>query len=483
MTEATVRIGTQGSLRVEGSYRDPEGFVFFHNDRVFRAVSPRLANILERCQNHGLLQKLIARRWIVGTQIVTSPLLRAALAQEYPGWHHFLEHDRIPLVTYPYEWCVSMLADAALLTLDLQIELIEAGFSLKDASPFNVQFLGSRPTFIDLGSIEVPKRFDLWYALGQFQRMFLYPLLLVRHCGWDLRSYFVSNLNGRDPAFMVKALGQLGRWRPSVMLDVTLPWLLGKSAGRRPEPIPNPQSHLSLNRAPQLWNLRRLRRKIARLADDYRPRGVWVDYASNCTYDRSAEEAKRDFVRSTLQQAQPGWVLDLGCNTGEYSLLAGEIGSKVIAIDQDHDAIETLYRRIRGRDLPVWPLVIDITNPTPALGLRNRERSSFTERVHPDYVLALALLHHLLVSANLSLYQIAQLLYELSSEGAIVEFVPPTDPMFQHLLRFRSDSFDHITLDEFRRTFGTRFTIVREFPIPNSQRVLFWLRKSVPATL
>lgn len=481
MSEVTVAGQGQSSLRVEGSYRDPEGFVFFRDGRVFRAITPQLAGILERCRSQGLLQRLIERGWLVGTEVVASPVLRATLTREHPGWYHFLEHARLPLVTYPYEWCVSMLADAGLLTLDLQAELVEAGFSLKDASPFNVQFVGSRPTFIDAGSIEVPKRLDLWYALGQFQRMFLYPLLLARHRGWDLRSYFVANLNGRDPAFMVRALGHLGRWRPSVLLDVTLPWLLAKSSGNRSAATRSPEPQLSVDRTPQLWNLRRLRRKVARLANGYRPRGVWVDYTSNCTYDALAEQGKRDFVRTALEQARPCWVLDLGCNTGEYSLLAAEIGAHVIAVDQDHDAVEILYRRIRGRHVPIWPLVIDITNPTPALGLRNRERLSFAERIRADYAIALALIHHLLVGANLSLYQIEELLYELSGAGAIVEFVPPTDPMFRRLLRFRTDSFEHVTLAEFRRIFTTRFTIVREFPVPNSQRVLFWLRKPIAA--
>jgi len=465
------------SRRVEASFRDPEGYVFIREGRVYRAIAPELAARLRRAEEIGLLGRLVAREWVVGSRFVREPQLLSILERENPGWHHFAEHDPLPLITYPYEWSVSMLADAAVLTLDLQIELAQAGFSLKDATPFNVQFVGTRPIFIDLGSLDVPSRFDVWYALGQFQRLFLYPLLLARYTHWDLRSYFLSNLNGRDPLFMVRAMGRLGRWRPALLLDVTLPWLLTEYSQSKPRALQSPGSRISINREPMLWNLRRLRRKVLRLAGGYRPQGVWTDYTRTCSYTDRAEDAKREFVRSVLTHEKPNWVLDLGCNTGTYSELAAELGSRVIAADQDHDAIEMLYRRLRNTGCAIWPVVLDITNPSPGIGLNNRERQPFLERARADYVLALALIHHLIVTGNLSLDRIEQLLFDISSRGIIVEFVPPADPMFRKLTQFRSDSFEHITLSAFRRTFSQRFSIVREFPVPDSERMLFWLRR------
>lgn len=465
------------SRRVEASFRDPEGYVFLREGRVYRAVASELAARLRRAEEIGVLPKLIEQGWVVGTRFVREPHLHSTLEREHPGWHHFLEHDLLPLITYPYEWSVSMLADAAVLTLDLQIELVQAGFSLKDATPFNVQFLGTRPVFIDLGSLDVPSRFDVWYALGQFQRLFLYPLLLARYTNWDLRSYFLSNLNGRDPLFMVRAMGRLGRWRPALLLDVTLPWLLTQFSESKTRAPQSPSSRVSINREPMLWNLRRLRRKVLRLADGYRPKGLWANYTSTCSYTDRAEHAKQGFVRSVLTHEKPNWVLDLGCNTGTYSELAAELGSHVIAADQDHDAIEMLYRRLRNNGSTIWPVVLDITNPSPGIGLNNREREPFLQRARTDYVLALALIHHLIVTGNLSLDRIEELLFDLSSQGVIVEFVPPSDPMFGRLTRFRTDSFEHITLPAFRRTFSRRFSIVQECPVPDSERILFWLRR------
>ena len=146
----------------------------------------------------GLIGELERDGRLVKTRMVESPL-REQFTAEHPGFAHFLEHDRIALITYPYEWSFSMLADAAILTLDIQMALLGAGYSLKDASAYNVQFLNSRPIFIDVTSLERPRRLDIWFALGQFQRMFLFPLLLAGRCGWDFKSYFLANLDGRTP--------------------------------------------------------------------------------------------------------------------------------------------------------------------------------------------------------------------------------------------------------------------------------------------
>ncbi|GAB6166719.1 nodulation protein NoeA [Thermostilla marina] len=478
MRESETVPRSSASGRVAGSYRDPSGYVFLREGRIFRAVDENCAKTIRRLAEKGLLQRLIERGFIVETSFVTEPRLLAALQQEHAGYRHFLEHRRIEEVTYPYEWTVSMLADAAVLTLDLEIELLEAGFSLKDATAFNIQFIGAKPVFIDIPSIEVPARLDLWYALGQFNRMFLFPLLMARYRGWDLRSYFLGNLGGRDVDFVANAFGRLGRWRPGLWLDVTFPWLLGRMAEKKPSqaPVKNP-SQPSVNREPLLFNLRRLRKKILRLAQSYKPQGLWTSYTNICNYDRSAEEGKRGFVTEKLTQARCRHVLDMGCNTGEYSLAAAETGARVTAVDQDHDSVEVLYRNLRTTSKSILPLTLDITNPSPAVGFRNTERTTFAERIRPDCVLALALLHHLLVSGNLSLDATCDLFADLTEDYLLLEFVPPDDDMFQRLTRFRDNLYTDMTLADCRRTYAARFDILEEFPVPDSKRVLLWMRK------
>ena len=206
--------------RDSGSFRDPSGYVFQHAGRIFRALDRTSAELLRGLDAQGHLTRWTREGLVVGTRFVADAALQAQLAALHPGFEAFLEHDRISPITYPYEWSTSMLADAGRLTLRLQGELLKLGLSLKDATAYNVQFVRGRPVFIDLTSIEKPARLDLWFALGQFNRMFLYPLLLAKHAGWDLRSYFLSNLDGRSTLQVGQAFSWFRRWSPGLILDV-----------------------------------------------------------------------------------------------------------------------------------------------------------------------------------------------------------------------------------------------------------------------
>jgi SAM-dependent methyltransferase len=467
------------SERVPGSFRDPSGYVFRRQGRVFRAIDGKYHQVVSALEESGLLRELTTPRSVIGTSLVKDEQTLQVLRAEHPGFEHFLEHEPIATIIHPSEWCVSMLADAAVHTLELQTRLLSQGFSLKDATAYNIQFLDGRPVFIDLPSIERPARLDVWFALGQFSRMFLFPLLLTTRKGWDLRSYFLGALGGRDVEQVARSFGRLERFGPAALLDLTLPLYLNRqanansSSARREtleRPNPNPQA--------QLVNLSRLGAKVRRLAAKYRPSGVWADYTATCTYDKEAEAGKKALVREFLQQAQPRSVLDVGCNPGDYSELAAAGGARVFAIDSDHDAIELLYRRLRGRPSAITPMVVDLADPTPATGYRNRERAGFLDRIDVDCVLALAVLHHLHVSGNLPLAAIRDLLHEIAGETLIVEFVPTNDPMFQKLMKFRVNLFGGLTRDSCRQVFCERFAVLREASIPHSARTL-WLLKRI----
>ena len=461
---------------IASSFRDPSGHVFLHEERVFRAISAEFRRVWEDLCEGRLIGELERDGRFVKTRTVESPL-REKLTAEHPGFTHFLEHDRIAPLTYPYEWSVSMLADAAILTLDIQLALLTAGYSLKDASAYNVQFINGRPIFIDVTSIEHPQRLDIWFALGQFQRMFLFPLLLCRRCGWDFRSYFIANLDGRTPNQVRQQFAGLALWRPELLVDLTLPWLLERRAKEMTTSLGTASAPRKASGAAQLFNLKRLRKKISKLADGFVPQSEWTHYTETCSYDERGETAKKNWVREFLEEVRPKRVLDLGCNTGDYSMIAADSGAQVIAADADAGVIEKLYRKLRPKPRPISPVVLDIGNPSPAIGFRNEERARFLDRVDADCLLALALLHHLLVSANLSLDQISNLFADLTRGYAVVEFVPPADPMFLRLLRFRVNLCEHVTLEACRNAFLARFDILKETTIPNSPRTLLFLRK------
>ena len=170
-------------------------------------------------------------------------------------------------------------------------------------------------------------------------------------------------------------------------------------------------------------------------------------------------------------------MIDLGCNTGQYSRLAADCGAHVVAVDQSHDAIERLYRQLREKPAPITPMVMDLTSPSPGLGFRNRERPGFFRRVRGDCVLALALVHHLLVDGNLSLCAIRDQLADLTQRDLVVEYVPPDDPMFRRLVAARRQCFEQLTPEGFREVFQRRFELLGEEVLPSSARSLLFLRK------
>lgn len=466
-------IGESG--RIAGSFRDPTGYVFANAGKIYRSLSSEAhAQFIE------LLPQVWFRELLESGQVVKSRLIddaeSADLARAHAGFRAFLEHTPLPWISYPAEWCYSMLADAALCTLNLQERLALHGWALKDASAYNVQFHRGQPVFIDLGSIERPKRADLWFALGQFNRMFLFPLLLSRFKGWDFRSYFLGSLDGRSLTQLCQSFSVTDRARPSLWLDLWLPLWFERQQSRSAV-MPRARHSKTGGVQSQLLNLRRLRRKVTKLAAGYRIKSTWSDYGGIRNYSHEALAAKRDAIRAVLSMHRPEQVLDLGCNTGEFSLEATHAGCRVLAADADHDAVELLHRRVRSEGQEIHPMVLDIANPTPGMGYCNRERAAFLDRNRSECVFALALIHHLHVSANLSFDAIAALFHQLTSNLLVLEFVPRDDSMFERLVRFRVDLYADYTLERCKAAMAGRFVLLREQPIPGSTRSLLILQK------
>lgn len=460
--------------RAAASFRDRSGQVFFREQRVFRAIDSSTEAALRSLERTGFLEKSIASSMLVGTKWADPAAITPHERELFPQASAFLEHERLGFISYPYEWSTSMLADAALLTLDLQMSLLQQGCSLKDASAYNIQFRPGKPLFIDVSSIEKPERLDLWYALGQFQRMFLFPLLLRMERGLDLRSYFLAHLDGWQLQQVVKAFPGINKWRPSLLLDLTLPAMLDKSSGKKRAPSPGKTPGTA---DAQLINLRRLRNKITKLATACRVNSDWSSYTQTCTYNSESELFKKEAIRKFLEQRRPARVLDLGCNTGEYSLLASGVGAEVLAADADHDAVELLYRKLRNAPARINPLVIDIANPSPAIGFLNRERASFLERANADCLLALALIHHLHVSANFPLEMIAELFATLAGRLLVLEFVPREDEMFQKLIAFRRDIYHDYSIETCLTALNKSFNLLHRQQIPGSPRTLLFFQK------
>lgn len=452
------------------SFRDPSGFVFRRDGTLYRQVQASGADDWHAFLTTGLYERLAADRLIVEHRDEEVEL--AAL----PGSVAVIRPRAIEVISYPYEWCFSQLKEAALLTLELQARALDAGMRLKDASAYNIQIVDGRPILIDSLSFEVAAATEPWPAYRQFCEHFLAPLALIAHrdarCGLMLREF----IDGIPLDLAARLLPVRTRFNLGLSAHIHLHARAQRRAAGEAPPAPDaerPQRRIS--ETGQRALLDSLRRTVEGLR--WQPSSHWSEYASATSYSDAATASKADIVRELLTTVGGGTAWDVGANTGVYSALAAEAGYRVVAWDQDAASVEAHWRRVRGSGQPaVLPLVLDLANPSPAIGWALEERASFLERGQPDVVLALALVHHLAIGNNVPLPGVARLFARMARH-AVVEFVPKEDPMTRRLLAARPDIFEHYTIDGFREAFGDPFRIVREVPVVDSPRAIFLLER------
>lgn len=380
-----------------------------------------------------------------------------------------VRQEALPFVSYPYEWPFSMLRDAALLHLEVLERCLQSGFVLTDGSAYNVQFVGTRPVFVDMGSIRRHQEGTPWSGYAQFCRHFLGPLLLAAYGPMSYHAWLRSSLDGIAPSELAAVLGWRAKLRPTVFTHVVLQSFLG-SRSRDLDAVATGKE-LRMPREALLRQAGGLRRAIGRLRPRARP-SVWLDYETSRSYTAEGLEAKSAAVASAVDTIRPASVLDLGTNRGEYALLAASRAKTVVAVDADPAAVDELYARARRQQPNVLPLVMDLANPSPDQGWAQRERQGLAGRVHADLVLALALVHHLRIGVGVPVAAIVDWISAFAP-AAVIEFVPKTDPMVRRLLAWREDVFDDYEPASFEDALRVRFAIHDRAVVPGSDRILY----------
>ena len=463
---------TEGLLipdTVPGSFRDPSGFVFVRDSVVYRQVNTGFAEQYDLLKSSGLYETLVGRGLLIPHDEVDEP----AAAD---GAYKILRPEPITFISYPYEWCFGQLKDAALATLEIQALAMEHGMSLRDASAFNVQFRDGRPVLIDTLSFERLDAGEPWVAYRQFCQHFLAPLALIAY---------------RDPR-----LGRLSQlYLDGVPLDLAA-GLLPKRAGLKPSLGMHLFAHArsqrrhgadaSTERAAKRrggFNERAFTGVISSLRSavsdlSWSPEdSAWTGYYDEApSYSAEASEHKRALVEAFVEQVHPDSVWDLGGNTGAFARLASSRGIPTVCFDADPACIERAYATVVAeRETCLLPLVMDLSNPTPAVGVALRERASLTERGPAGMALALAVVHHLAIGNNVPLDLLADDVRGLC-DWLTIEFVPKTDPQVRSMLALREDVFPGYTREGFEQAFGRRFTVERAEAIRDSERVLYLMR-------
>lgn len=452
------------------SFRDPDGYVFYKDKRVFRAINAERADFFREVLKNKTVIQLIKDKKIIKSFEATE------FAPEL-----VIEHQKIDLFSYPYEWCTMQLFEAALLTLDVQEALLDSDLCLKDATPYNVQFINSKPIFIDFSSIEANKGRRLWFAYNQFLEMFYYPLLLKVEKNINNKKTYLVNFNGIKVDEVKDVLGTLAAFAPANIFDVGLPYLFSsKDKAAKSIAEAEMQKASELNIKIQKYAISSLKKKIIALRKKYlktRKASNWSSYTENIHYGDKDYDYKKEIIKSSLEKLAATKVCDLGANTGDFSYIADSCGARVLSLDMDHNSVEMIFERACEQNLKITPMLADLDNPSPAIGWLNKERKSLLNRLQnnfkADTVLALALMHHLLISSRIPLEQIISFLASLTTKHLIIEYVGPDDEMFQKTLGTRENIYTDITEEHFRSLLEQRFEILETFSFENNKRKIF----------
>jgi hypothetical protein len=454
------------SQTLPGSFRDPSGFVFEREGRLYRQVNRVYKDHYDQLLSSGLYKALTEQGLLVCHDEVDISPPDPQLA------YKIITPRRASFISYPYEWCFTQLKEAALVLLKIQKMAFDFGMSLKDASAFNVQFEDGKPFLIDTLSFE-KLHLKPWVAYRQFCQHFLNPLLLIAYKDFELNQLSRVFIDGIPMSLASRLLPFRTRLRPSLASHVHLHALSQRyfstktvrTRERRVRPVSLAGLVASLESL-----VRRLNFRLKK--------SEWAHYYQETNYTPEGFEQKKTIVEEFLDLMKPDHVWDLGANTGVFSRLASRRGIKTVAFDVDFIAVELNYRDCLDRnEKNILPLLMDLTNPSPAIGWANGERKSLLERGPVDAVLALALLHHLAISNNLPFLKIAEFLSR-TCRWLVIEFVPKTDSQVQRLLTTREDIFEHYTQPEFEREFSRFFEIAKVVPIKDTERTLYLMKKN-----
>lgn len=447
-----------------GSFRDPAGHVYYWNSRILRLLSGRGKERLNHLKSLGISE------FVEDGSLWPFSDFNLSELEPVASWvTGAVEHPRLPFVSYPYEWPFSLLKKAAVFHLDFHLRLLRRGMTISDGSAYNIQFVGSRPVFIDLLSIVPYSPGDYWLGYRQFCQQFLNPLLLMSKLGVAYHSWYRGSLEGIATNDLNRVLPISKKLSWGVLSNVVLHARLeNKTEGAHITPL-RPLSEASLRGI--LETLKRFITKLKPLGLD---QTEWGDYDVLTSYNADEAKKKREFVTSFCESVRPNLLWDIGCNNGEYTAAAIRAGAKsAVGFDFDHKALEIASSRADNDSLPFLPLYLDATNPAPNQGWRQEERLGLSDRKCADAVIALAFLHHLVVGRNIPLTQAVEWITSLSPTG-VIEFVPKNDARVREMLRSREDIFSEYDVEHFRLALKRYASIEHEQSISDSGRILVW---------
>ena len=455
-----------------GSFRDRDGRIYLCGGRILRGISEGALADYRKLESKKFFKRFSEAGKLVATREI--PMGEVPLpGEEKDRWAGFLEHERVPVVSYAYEWTFGMLKDAAVLTLDLLEAAIKADMTLKDATPYNVQFVAGKPVFIDIPSFESLQAGSTWSGYRQFCEMFLFPLMLQAYKGIDIQPMMRSRIDGVSIQTMARLFSFGQRFKKGVFSHVWLQAKLDSRYGSTNKDVKSELKSAGFSKELILANVRKTRKLIQKLS--WGGEGSeWGGYEEFHNYSESDHVLKESFIDACVRDSGASTVWDIGANTGQFSRIAAKHADQVLAMDIDHFAVERMYRKNAEEGINnILPLVQNVCDPSPNWGWRNSERSDLKTRAKPGLVLCLALIHHVVITANIPLDEFIAWLAGLTDQ-LVIEYVSRSDDKVETLLRNKEDKYHDYSRKNLEAALGRHFGIRERLELESGNRFLYW---------
>jgi hypothetical protein len=450
--------------RHPASFKDPSGFIFQSNGKIYRQVNQSYAEEYDWLIQSGLYSQLVSANMLIGHEEISHDISIT------PDRYKVLLPSQIQWISYPYEWCFGQLKDAALLTLAIMRKALDHQMILKDASSYNIQFYNGYPVLIDSLSFEKYVSSQPWSAYRQFCEYFLFPLYLHHFLKSDAHK-ILQGLHYGIPVDLVSSLLPFGSKRSlGVWMHVHL-----QKALLKPKKANSGSS--SFSKVKLLRLITNLENIIQDIQVNKTVRTEWHNYYEQLISGGNYLSEKEKIFREICESISVRHALDLGANDGYFSKILAEKNVDVVAIDGDGHCINQLYEYIRKQSITnILPLVVDIANPSAAAGFSNKERLPFFERIRTELVIALAIVHHLAIAKNIPLTLLAEFFNDIA-HLLIIEFVPKEDPKVREMLMSRKDVFSEYDERTFELSFNQYFNTRKKISVPGTQRTMYLMKR------
>jgi hypothetical protein len=453
--------------RHASSFRDPSGNMFVEGGVLLRSINPVYFSQYRSLTDSGFYKKLTDNGLLIPHEEISSN-----------AGSIIIKPEKIPFFSYPYEWSFGQYKHAALHTLKLQKYCLHNGYSLKDATAFNITFHKGSPVFVDTLSFDAYNEGEPWRAYKQFLMHFLAPLVLAKYYGSDMLKSLAHYIDGVPLQKVAKMLPFSARFSTVLYTNI---YLTAKYDSKYSSDEGGSEKKVSIPKQSQLRILDSLYNYIKDL--ELNEKTEWKDYYTVTNYDAASFEYKKQLVKEWYTSINATKLVDLGGNDGTFSRVLKDHAAEILVTDIDPNAVDYNYHQVlKNKEHNILPLVSDLLNPSPGIGFNNRERSPLQQRIKDsgfDVSLALALIHHISLTGNVPFEMSAQMFASLTPY-LIIEFPDREDSWVSFLLKSKREfagHFDYYGKANFEAAYTDFFDVIEKQQIPNTERTMYLLKR------